>query len=313
VVGKDAAVIATTTPDATGAPAADCEGAAATFIAKLGDKAPKGMSGTIRSLVAKHCADDHWSSDAVQCVRDAKDDAAVTSCTGKLTRDQGKLLEDNVLVAMSQAESASLHDNMVKITGGTFDLGEDKAEGLRLKATKATVADFWIDKHEVTRGDLAKALPGAQRPTHPETKDDTDATPLRFVDWAFADAFCQKAGKRLPTEAEWEVAALTTPSVTDPRFDHSKARLRGKDRTKTTESDLTAPSDCSSAGLCDMLGGLIEWTADDMPKQPGKKVARGASYATFQDGVSDTIHNRFALDKKKTDNTVGFRCATNAK
>ena len=103
----------------------------------------------------------------------------------------------------------------------------------------------------------------------------------------------------------WEVAALSTPQ--DPR----RARLLRKNAL----ADLTEPAtDCSAAGLCDMLGSLTEWTDDDFPKHPGMKVVRGASYrvppAKPGTEAKDTIHLRVAFDAASSDNTIGFRCAT---
>ena len=164
-----------------------------------------------------------------------------------------------------------------------------------------TLKAFAIDKHEMTVGELTALLGAAPD----QAKGDAPGTPARFVDWATADRACKARHARLPSEAEWEVAARTTPQ------DPSKARLLRKNAL----SDLTDPSaDCSPAGLCDMLGSLTEWTADDFPKHPGMKVVRGASYrvppAKPGTEAKDTIHLRVAFDAKGSDNTIGFRCAT---
>ena len=204
-----------------------------------------------------------------------------------------------IVDAALSPDAAVTASDMVAIPGGAYQIGEKGAKGDELPARSVTLAPFRIDAHEMTRGELIAALGSAPD----QGKDDAPTTPARYVDWATADRACKALHKRLPGEAEWEVAALTTPQ--DPK----KARLL----RKNTLADLTDPaSDCSPAGLCDMLGGLHEWTADDFPKRPGAKVIRGASYrippSKPHTEAKDTIHLRASFDAAQSDNSIGFRC-----
>ena len=194
--------------------------------------------------------------------------------------------------------AGAAHDDMVWIDGGTgLEIGSAKATGDALRKQTVALDGFWIDRNEMTRGQLEIAL-GAKLP--PETKlkiaNDAATTSARFVDWAAANAACVAAGKRLPTEPEWEVAARTTPQ------DAAKAKLL----RKGTEDDLVGPpGDCSAAGLCDMLGGLHEWTST--PKTAGTMIVRGASYKFGQ--AIGSIHARIPIRATTRDNALGFRCA----
>ena len=202
------------------------------------------------------------------------------------------------------------HPEMVRIPGGVgLEIGELNPSGDALARQKVTLAGFWIDRAEMTRGELEAALAGKlPAATRQKIARDASSTPARFVDWDTAGAACAAVGKRLPTEEEWEVAALTTPQ------DARKAKLLHKG----TEADLIAgpTTDCSPAGLCDMLGGLHEWTATAggapaTGREP-TKIVRGASYKFGEGSRFDSIHARLRIAATRRDNTLGFRCVVSA-
>jgi serine/threonine protein kinase len=184
---------------------------------------------------------------------------------------------------------------MVKIAAGDYEIGEANATAAAaLEKTKVTVPEFFIDKDEVTLEVVRKTLTS---PKLGGTATDPPNVPARNVTWGQAVATCKALGKRLPTEAEWEIAALTTPK------DTAKAALMkvaGKPTLVPTKHE-----DCSADGLCDMLGGVIEWTADGAKE----KVVRGASFTVSPTaGWNASIHFRY-LAPPTPDAEVGFRCA----
>ena len=192
---------------------------------------------------------------------------------------------------------------MVRFPARAYELGVTHAKGDDHRLGPVELAAFWIDRHEMTKGEVVAAL-GAALPatTAKKIASDADTTPARFVDWATGAAACKAVGKRLPTDDEWEAAARTTPQ------DTARARLKHTD----TVADLTTDrDDCSVDGLCDMLGSLLEWTATPLSIKHPEMVVRGASYRydAKDPEIVISIHNRQAVDPKSTDNELGFRCA----
>ena len=182
---------------------------------------------------------------------------------------------------------------MVLIAGGDVQLGDDHPEGMPKQA--ATIRGLWIDRTEVTL-DVVRAILADD--TAGGVKGDAPGVPARMVTWAQAAAVCKAQRKRLPTELEWEAAALTTPQ------DPAAATL------KSGKAQLPIPQqkDCSADGLCDMLGSVLEWTATDGAK-PGTKIVRGASFRVSPTaGWQASIHFRTAIAADRGDVEVGFRC-----
>ena len=186
-----------------------------------------------------------------------------------------------------------------------------------------TIKPFWMDTTEVTVGQFKKFLAESDHPFSGDLWKDiyqvspTDIHPMICVNWHDATAYAKWAGKRLPTEAEWEFAARG--GLIDKEYiwgdDESLARdyanyngTGGKDKW----DDTTAPVSSfkpNGYGLYDMAGNVYEWCQDwDFINNSGRdsKVSRGGSWA------DDTARLRLGSSSitipSNRFNCNGFRC-----
>jgi len=263
----------------------------------------------------------------------------------------------------------------VDVPGGTWRLGVTTDEGFIFDNEKwahaVEVAPFRIARAPVTNREFAafvdaggyrqrkfwsdagwawREKTGAERPVYwqPNSGDGwtwrrydrvealrPDA-PVVFVSWHEAEAWCRWANRRLPSEVEWEVAAVGEARESGMRLSDRKRRWPWGDATpsrNTANLDFAfdAPldvADCpagdSAFGCRQMIGNVWEWTASDFAPFPGfaadpyrdysqpwfgtRKVLRGGCWATSGRIARPAYRNFFTPDR--TDVFAGFRtCA----
>ena len=177
---------------------------------------------------------------------------------------------------------------------------------------------LWFDATEVTVGQFKKFLAESDHPFSVDAWKNiyqyspTDSHPMIYVSWHDAITYAKWAGKRLPTETEWEFAARggLINKVYSWGDDVSLARdyanydgTGGKDKW-----DGIAPVGSfkpNGYGLYDMAGNVLEWCQDWYNSEQNIKVVRGgawASYRNFLPLVSD--YGIFPV----AGITLGFRC-----
>lgn len=253
-------------------------------------------------------------------------------------------------------ETTSSVDGMAQVylPGGKFQMGgfDTDAQPDEKPTHAVSLNPFWMDKVEVTNGmyqlcvkagvcQLPRQLRSAGQENYFTNADFADY-PVVYVSWEDAKTYCEWAGRRLPTEAEWELAARGTGDYRRfPWGENSPdGNLANYDyQIRDTTRVGSFPQGASPFGVLDLAGNVWEWVADSYsanyynqtseqnPTGPGgqpggPKSIRGGSWA---DNFKDLrVSNRgyaaapdLGADTKseaylgEANDRIGFRCAVN--
>jgi serine/threonine-protein kinase len=220
---------------------------------------------------------------------------------------------------------------MVLVPAGDFTMGSIHYDNEKPIHTVYLDA-FWIDKYEVTNALYKKCVDAGKCTLPKETQSYThnsyfgnaqfDNYPVIYVSWERAKIYCEWAGKRLPTEAEWEKAARGTDGRVYPwgnSFDKNLLNSfeGGKGVTTVVGS---YPGGASPYGIMDLSGNVWEWVADWYGSYPSglqrnptgpssgqSRVLRGG--ACFDNSSNARAANRNLGGSTYSNADVGFRCA----
>lgn len=258
--------------------------------------------------------------------------------------------------AQAGQERISQADGMpaAYIPDGTFRMGALDPDEQRDEKPDHTVSmkGFWMDKLEVTNAMYMLCVQAGACEPPQQFKSQTRKSyfnnsefndyPVVYVTWLQADTYCKWAGRRLPTEAEWEYAARGTDFRTYPWGDARPDSSHGNFNYFVGDTTRVGnyPAGASPYGILDMAGNVAEWISDYYdgnyyaqsanvnPTGPSarevyfNRVVRGGS---FQDAFKDVrLANRASVrgsnpqakDVYSADYLgefspkIGFRCAS---
>ena len=243
---------------------------------------------------------------------------------------------------IGNAKETQPTDGMLFIPSGEFLMGSSPEEILIVKEEygkrelyknypfeeelpkrKVYVASFYIDRHEVTNKEYARFIKatGFKPPQnwidgmYGGGKGDF---PVLFVSQIDAMEYARWAGKRLPTEQEWEKAARGSFGLVFPwgnKFDPYKAATADSDlrlilgalcAVNSANRVELAPGDVSPFGARDMAGNVREWTATTDPDSSSRAVVKGASWVDLS--ITARAAHREYVPKDSISHIIGFRC-----
>jgi formylglycine-generating enzyme required for sulfatase activity len=272
------------------------------------------------------------------------------------------LLSAACLAAASTASAADKRahapeldlSEMVELDAGTFTMGTSTDEEVGRYGDswfvneqpdhQVSVDGFYLDTFEVTVAEFALFLTyaGGDYHWHPDQQiekvdagyvaaEGADNEPARLLTWQAADHYCKWAGKRLPTEAEWEYAATGSENRTFPWGDDGGGckvanYFAGSSFCEQGVLDVGSLADGKTPdGVSNMGGNVAEWVgdwygnyADDGASQTdpqgpdsGKlRVVRGAGH--LSSGRWRRSKARWGAEPKRRSQNIGFRCAHGA-
>ena len=224
---------------------------------------------------------------------------------------------------------------MVLVPAGEFPMGSEQGDDDEQPVHRVFLDSFYLDTFEVTNGRFAKFVAAIQsEPPWGFADQETPVLhaeqPVRWVNWLEATGYCLWAGKRLPTEAEWEKAARGTDGRIYPWGNEPPTPTQAVFGLKEGSADTVSPignrdKGKSPYGVHDLAGNLYEWVADWYdeavyttqptinPRGPGEgtaKVQRGGSYINGPYRLRSSFRTKG--DPTEHDPNGGFRCAQDA-
>jgi len=246
------------------------------------------------------------------------------------------------VIPKPEETTPSIFNNMELIPAGSFLMGSADGDDDEKPEHQIVLEAFYMDKYEVMVAQYQRFLEATrrQKPAYWTEQLQSPNHPVVYVSWGDAMAYAKWAGKRLPTEAEWEYAARggntgiggkqnykypwgNEAIASKANFDFKQTRgYSWEDARKSLKpvGSYTA----NGYRLFNMVGNVSEWCSslyqaypynrDDGRENPtasGTRVLRSGSWNNYADYIR--CAKRYGLDPAEENYYVGFRCARDAR
>lgn len=240
------------------------------------------------------------------------------------------------LLIFSMVSAQHQDSTMTLIPGGKFLMGKNSDKGMDFNsAHEIEIDSFLIDKFEVSNQEYLKfcietghKLPEFWNVEIFRSGENYLHFPVVGINWYDAMSYAKWAGKRLPTEAEWEYAARGGLAEMEYPNGNEWTKARAENTPANWENNIEeiGANEANGYGLYNMGGNVWEWTADRYaenyyvespsknPKGPTNgtcRVIRGGSW--HSGAMCKKVYYRKGLTANWVDFAVGFRCVKDIK
>jgi formylglycine-generating enzyme required for sulfatase activity len=321
--------------------------------------APKFITTAVLGLALLACASHARAQPAAPASKANKE--SKPSKPGQAPTDADLMAKPPVPSLLDSKPTQPLETEMVSVPGGPFWFGcndkvDERCDADERPGRRVELPAFRIDRTEVTVKAFARCVnarvctdEGLGMPywnNRPQLdwkwacnwrRDGKDDHPINCVNWVQAETYCRFAGKRLPTEQEWEKAARGTDGAIYPwgnaEFPDTGngkalpvaniADTAAKSKYPTwavlqTYSDgfiatspvSAFPRGASPYGADDMIGNVFEWTSDDWKNNPALKMFKGGSWGSLPSRSRVSTRAHYTVQPRTP--MGGFRCAQSA-
>ncbi len=248
----------------------------------------------------------------------------ILSETEKKIIEKEQIVERKILKVEQIVKKNVFKIEMILVKGGWFGMGSDSGNNDEKPVHRVWVDDFYIGNYEVTFAEYDKFCEATGRNKPSDEGWGRGNRPVIHVSWDDAKAYCEWAGGRLPTEAEWEYAARGGEKSGGYKYSggddiEKVAWYIGNTNNKTHPAGEKSPNEL---GIYDMSGNVWEWCADiygknyysespernpQGPKRGKARVLRGGSWSSFTNNCRISERNCFVPGKGLKN--YGFRIA----